>query len=59
MRFTSSSVATSPAMTAAGSPGVKYNNEKTINATTAITTIVAPKRLTMYENKQQLQSQLN
>src|SRR5687768_15739910 len=41
MRLMSSVVAASPAMTAAGSPGVRYSREKTTNATTVITTRVA------------------
>src|SRR2546430_2027012 len=48
MRRMSSSVAMSPAMTAAGSPGVRYRSENTTNATTAITTTVEKRRRTMY-----------
>src|SRR6266404_4139254 len=48
MRRMSSSVAMSPAMTAAGSPGVRYRSENTTNATTAITTTVENRRRTMY-----------
>ena len=47
MRRMSSSVAISPAITAAGSPGVRYRSEKTTNATTAITATVAKRRRTM------------
>src|ERR1700720_2091318 len=48
MRRMSSSVAMSPAITAAGSPGVRYRREKTTNATTAMTTMVENRRRTMY-----------
>src|ERR1700758_5041965 len=48
MRRMSSSVAMSPAMTAAGSPGVRYKSENTTNATTAMTTMVENRRRTMY-----------
>src|ERR1700716_483222 len=48
MRRMSSSVAMSPAMTAAGSPGVRYRSENTTNATTAITMTVENRRRTMY-----------
>src|SRR2546428_7226493 len=48
MRRMSSSVAMSPAMTAAGSPGVRYRSENTTNATTAITMMVENRRRTMY-----------
>jgi hypothetical protein len=37
----------SPAITAAGSPGVKNSRENTTSATTAITISVAPSRRTM------------
>src|SRR5690242_12027757 len=48
MRWMSSLVAMSPAMTAAGSPGVRYSSENTTNATTAITTMVENRRRKMY-----------
>src|SRR6185295_6451045 len=48
MRRMSSSVAMSPAMTAAGSPGVRYSSENTTNATTAMTTKVENSRRTTY-----------
>src|SRR6185503_10250799 len=40
----------SPAMTAAGSPGVRYSREKTKNATTVMTTMVAKSRRITYAN---------
>jgi hypothetical protein len=43
----SSSVAMSPAITAAGSPGVRYSSEKTNRATTPMTGMVARTRRTM------------
>ncbi len=43
----SSSVAMSPAMTAAGSPGLRYSSEKTNSATTAMTGMVASRRLSV------------
>ena len=41
----SSSVAMSPAMTAAGSPGLMYSSEKTNSATSPMTGMVASRRL--------------
>ena len=41
----SCSVAMSPAITAAGSPGLMYSSEKTNSATTPITGMVASRRL--------------
>ena len=43
----SSAVAMSPAITAAGSPGVRNRSENTTSATTAITMNVAPRRRRM------------
>jgi hypothetical protein len=47
MRAMSAAVAVSPAMMAAGSPGLRCRSENTNSATTAITGIVARMRLTM------------
>ena len=47
MFLMSSSVAMSPAITAAGSPGVRNSSENTNSATTAMTINVAPRRRTM------------
>src|SRR5947207_13173908 len=46
----SSTVAVSPAMIAAGSPGLRYKSAKTKIATTAMTGIVARMRRTIYAN---------
>ncbi len=46
MRAMSSSVAMSPAMIAAGSPGLMYSSEKTKSATTPMTGMVARRRFT-------------
>ena len=43
----SASVAMSPAITAAGSPGLRYSREKTNSATMAITGMVASSRLSV------------
>src|SRR5690242_3014519 len=50
MRAMSSAVAVSPAMIAAGSPGLRCNSEKTKSATTTITGMVARMRRTIYAN---------